>query len=970
MATLSADAYNRIMTQAAKQGISAEKVASTAASKWLTVAPAPSTIKTPTTTPTATPTQTGSLFRGWDTQARDTVAPISWIHTSQWEIIKDKPTSMTELPSNLNFFGQSASKMFGSDASKFDARDDILAKNIVASGQSVEDYLRSQKWFETATAQEQANTIKAITNRIWQFQTAPMESEVSVDMRWKMPDGSDALGYNKMSDFEKQQFDNLSDPEKRYIDWLMRKNLEEGIAYKQENTRQKEYMKKQRETTLKIQDLEGNIIEIQSSAKLRDARKSVDNLKQNYAYLWTMWAPWVSQVRIDAVAGHIADAELKFQEMKQIETQLAQIRELWLEMDTAGFEKQLADLAFQLDQNVDKAIQWALNDLSYADMKWELDTLDGINNYRRKMLENLDNSIQKYSTGTLNQIQAMTQIYTRQMEVAEAGIKEYQKNANIVNMEMSSLKGFYVDGNGAQILWANGQPIKAPPVSAFPPSYDPVNWTLTTFHYDENGQIRANHQQVHKGTGWEWKLDSKTGNYWRQWADGNLEFMTPQQFNKQFPAHNRESVIADMKQWMQSNMVRADDTEWVAKYVQNIADGTPWGQCWYAMNNISQALWLGKLFGNKKGDKTNQINSKEAKIWSFVVMDSKSSPEYWHVGMVVWIDWDNLIVKSSNYKWDGKRRTDTIAKDNELIKGYVDVTGELQPMTGAEDSWPMTMWWNAIDQLSMDQLTQANNLIVKLYWATAVRASTADAERLRNNIYEQFASGKTFDQVEDMMRYGTFGEWFQWDYWTAFDNIAMYSKMTDKVADTQRNRLEDTIDRYWAESPQAKQALQNIAKGSMDTETRKILLGNEEVKSFINTIEADLKAYEAKWGNTNILNGKAEDVAKKIWQVKDPELREIANKIQKSIQSYRQKVSWAAFTESEAKEYRAIFPSIENTGTLNAALINSLRQIIDVSIDSTYWQIMGTDTYEKMFKQTQSTQWGTTGWTFNSYKPR
>jgi len=52
---------------------------------------------------------------------------------------------MTELPSNLNFFGQSASQKFGSDASKFDARDDILAKNIVASGQSVEDYLRSQK---------------------------------------------------------------------------------------------------------------------------------------------------------------------------------------------------------------------------------------------------------------------------------------------------------------------------------------------------------------------------------------------------------------------------------------------------------------------------------------------------------------------------------------------------------------------------------------------------------------------------------------------------------------------------------------------------------------------------------------------------------------------------------------------------------------------------------------------------------
>jgi len=54
-------------------------------------------------------------------------------------------------------------------------------------------------------------------------------------------------------------------------------------------------------------------------------------------------------------------------------------------------------------------------------------------------------------------------------------------------------------------------------------------------------------------------------------------------------------------------------------------------------------------------------------------------------------------------------------------------------------------------------------------------------------------------------------------------------------------------------------------------------------------------------------------------RVADPKLREMAQEIMKAVQSYRHMVSGAAFTEAEAKEYRAMFPNTRSTKELNSA---------------------------------------------------
>ena len=211
-------------------------------------------------------------------------------------------------------------------------------------------------------------------------------------------------------------------------------------------------------------------------------------------------------------------------------------------------------------------------------------------------------------------------------------------------------------------------------------------------------------------------------------------------------------------------MVRADDIEWAAKYVASIPDWTLWGQCWYAMNNVSQALGIWKLFGNKLSDKTNQINSKTAKVWSFVVMDSATSPEYGHVGMVVWIDWDNLIVKSSNYWWDEKWRTDKIPMNSKSIKWYVDVAWKLKPMTGQEDSWPtiqQTQTSSEISQIKSD---------IKLIESWLVNKS--DIQWIQDAAYKNWM-------------------------WEEFDK-AMNKWAKYYITDTQRDQLNKTRDEFRA----------------------------------------------------------------------------------------------------------------------------------------------------------------------------
>jgi hypothetical protein len=203
-----------------------------------------------------------------------------------------------------------------------------------------------------------------------------------------------------------------------------------------------------------------------------------------------------------------------------------------------------------------------------------------------------------------------------------------------------------------------------------------------------------------------------------------------------------------------------------------------------------------------------------------------------------------------------------------------------------------------------------------------------------------------------------------------------YSGQSEKYADfrkiagaaltntppTQRKMIEDILDDY-IESDDllgARDYILKIARENAIGVEAKYVNGREDALYALNEIEALLKEYEANGGRTNLLTGNIEkfqnNVLKKTGSAK---LAGIANQIAIVIQKYRQELTGAAFTESEAEEYAGLFPSIEKTPELNMAKIQSMRNAYNGYINQFYRrQLGGINNWNKLQELTQEFNWG------------
>jgi hypothetical protein len=172
-------------------------------------------------------------------------------------------------------------------------------------------------------------------------------------------------------------------------------------------------------------------------------------------------------------------------------------------------------------------------------------------------------------------------------------------------------------------------------------------------------------------------------------------------------------------------IVSANATWWIEQIASGIAsieDWTKWWQCWAFANDISKALWSSVHFWDSLESKTKRIDpNQKAEVWTFVVMTSKNVPWSWHVGMITSVnnDW-TITIKSSNYKWDEKVRTDTIPANSASIKWYVkpsvNVNKTAKPLTDDQ-----RMVYNSqLDKFRWNQEVKAfESAITKWAWLIA-----------------------------------------------------------------------------------------------------------------------------------------------------------------------------------------------------------------------------------------------------------
>ncbi len=213
--------------------------------------------------------------------------------------------------------------------------------------------------------------------------------------------------------------------------------------------------------------------------------------------------------------------------------------------------------------------------------------------------------------------------------------------------------------------------------------------------------VNNNPDRFQKAAKWgEWKLDSNSWMFYRTWADGNLEF-------SEFP-----------QMWQApSNYVPADQTqmqEWlVFLYGYKDWDQAPrdW-YCWQFVNDYLKSMWITNenLFIDPITEKKKYVNSSVPKVGSVMIMDSKTSPQYWHVAVVESINEDWTInIKEANWNGDKKIHTRTVDPNNMGVA----VHGFFDPTLQWVGWWGWTEYNGNILWPQYDRLTPSNQSIVK-----------------------------------------------------------------------------------------------------------------------------------------------------------------------------------------------------------------------------------------------------------------
>lgn len=244
------------------------------------------------------------------------------------------------------------------------------------------------------------------------------------------------------------------------------------------------------------------------------------------------------------------------------------------------------------------------------------------------------------------------------------------------------------------------------------------------------------------------------------------------------------------------------------------------------------------------------------------------------------------------------------------------------------------------DDLTPMELLQARNLSVQIFG----KRGGIKPENIKL-VEDLMAGGMNVDKIQDELRYSTQSEGFE-----EIRNIAQFVlKSGYSAIDRQSNMdyLDDLMESGDINS--AKEFIFGLARDKASQSELSDVVGREEALYALDSIENLLYEFTKKGGKTNLISGNIEKIQQKILkQTGNEELARIGNEIAVVIQRYRQQLTGAAFTESEAKEYRELFPNIEKTPELNQAKIDSMRKIYQRNQDLFYKRQLGSTNYSNL----------------------
>jgi len=423
--------------------------------------------------------------------------------------IPSTTTSNSTTPGTISF-GSTASTQQAKDSSYLDTRNTTLSNQYKTQGlkskEEVLAELNKNADFASASDTDKMNTANEIFTKMGNTTTQQQVQQVQpVDATLTDAEKANPR-LNTLSDVEKQAYSLMSDAEKKQFIDIGRNDLKNIWTYVSRWKEQRDFVTNTNNIQTDIRNKQGQINEIQSSARIRQAGMQLDNIKKNIAYLWTMGAPWVSAQKMDALSKQQAEAERVYNEIIKVEQLQKEMFNQGSTLTAIQMERQLIELQNDLDDKVSKSIQTALAGLSAADIKGQLDTVEEIDAFRKTLVTNLDNEISWITDDNIRARQFLIDRFDKWSSEQRETADEFRTNATKVNVDMSNAQWYYVDWNGQPIISAaTGQVIPMPKKPPLDPIYDKDSGKLITFSSDDSGNIVSSVQQVSKPS---WKIQT------------------------------------------------------------------------------------------------------------------------------------------------------------------------------------------------------------------------------------------------------------------------------------------------------------------------------------------------------------------------------------------------------------------------------------------------------------------------------
>lgn len=743
---------------------------------------------------------TNSVTSGWtssgwvsgnSTSWWDVYGDKSWNVTATWPMDFSKYTWPATLKESNNVaFWENAKKREQATPWFLTDRNNTIAYEIYNNRKNnwnltdVEEYLMQYDDYKNSSQKERDNTKNAITLRLWEIEKANWDTTITdttkitdangdwdkitsklKDYNW---DGVEdkpwyyynnweyyrAYGYDSWSKELQDEFDRLPDNKKKEVSNYWAEALQEYLKLWTDYKRTTEYLDKKHDIDTDLYKNSKRQAEIQMGQTLRHAEESFNNLKQNWQYLGNMWMPWISATRMEAIWDAIQEAKTTLAEIEELEDlKMDAMVNQWKEQELA-YAKQIDDLTYNLTWQTSQEFVDALSKFTAAELEWNLDTIDWITAFRRELLDEMDKNLSWITSASLQQMQYITQQY---QDVADK-MYEYAQNANTVNKDMSAVKWYYVDGNGNPIFNAKGETIEVPQSAPMDPIYDKETGKLITFAYDENWQIVAQVQDI---LGWgSWGTQATIVSLLEQWASvqdilkmyPNVDLKTVQALAEVVQPVNWWIKYSDYtwKGWNYKSVNDITLRAWLQNFVKkwvdennNLKKWMHWWQCGEFVNNYLENMWVGRLFTDPITEKEKNINSDTPKVWSVVIMNSESQPQYWHVGIVTGYDEKTGTIKilQSNKKGEEEVFVSTKNKDDKNILWYFDPTKSIDTYNNEVKSAVYEAQGLNSKGFRDNDTANYNNYLKK--WDSAF--TNADKERIAKSYgsYEAFQDAAT-----------------------------------------------------------------------------------------------------------------------------------------------------------------------------------------------------------------------------------